>query len=244
MKNYSYIGISLVILIFGIIFIPKIVDRVTNDSVVESDRLNIQGVERNSAPAEELAYLEINGERKKAPEFELIDQNGDTITNEDYLGKVYVAEFFFTTCPTICPIMNGNLVEIQNEINNDKDFGIASFSIDPTYDTPEILQEYAEKYGITNPNWHLLTGDKEYIYELANSGFNIYAGEDESAAGGFAHQGMFALVDQEGYIRSRRDAFGNPIIFYRGYVERNKSVAEGEETPEINILIEDIKNLL
>lgn len=244
MKNYSYIGISLIILIFGIIFIPKIVDRISNDSVVESDRLNIKGAERKSVPAEELAYIEINGKRKKAPEFKLIDQNGDTITNEDYLGKVYVAEFFFSTCPTICPIMNKNLVEIQNEIENEEDFGIASFSIDPTYDTPEVLREYAEKYGITNPNWHLLTGDKDYIYELANNGFNIYAGEDESAAGGFAHQGMFALVDQEGYIRSRRDAYGNPIIYYRGSVERNKSVAEGEETPEIDILIEDIKNLL
>ena len=244
MKNYSYIGISLIILIFGIIFIPKIVDRISSDSVVESDRLNVRGVERNSTPAEELAYVEIDGERKKAPEFELIDQNGDTITNEDYKGKVYVAEFFFTTCPTICPVMNKNLVEIQNEIDNAKDFGIASFSIDPTHDTPEVLQEYAEKYGITNPNWHLLTGDKEYIYDLANSGFNIYAGEDEAAPGGFAHQGMFALVDQEGYIRSRRDAYGNPIIYYRGSVERNKSVAEGEETPEIDILIEDIKNLL
>ena len=244
MKNYSYIGISLIILIFGIIFIPKIVDRISSDSVVESDRLNVKGAERKSAPAEELAYIEINGKRKKAPEFELIDQHGDTITNADYLGKVYVAEFFFSTCPTICPIMNSNLVEIQNEIKNEENFGIASFSIDPTYDTPEVLLEYAEKYGITNPNWHLMTGDKDDIYALANSGFNIYAGEDENAAGGFAHQGMFALVDQEGYIRSRRDVYGNPIIYYRGSVERNKSVAEGEETPEIDILIEDIKNLL
>ena len=80
--------------------------------------MNVKGAERKSPPAEELAYLEINGERKKAPKFELIDQNGDTITNEDYLGKVYVAEFFFTTCPTICPIMNSNLVKIQNEIKN------------------------------------------------------------------------------------------------------------------------------
>ncbi|MGY5849049.1 SCO family protein [Salegentibacter sp. F14] len=244
MKNYSYIGISLIILIFGIIFIPKIVDRISNDSVVESDRLNVRGAERKSARSDKLAYIEIDGKRKKAPDFKLIDQNGDTITNEDYLGKVYVAEFFFSTCPTICPIMNSNLVEVQDEINNEDNFGIASFSIDPTYDTPQVLKAYAEKYGITNPNWHLLTGDKEEIYDLANSGFNIYAGEDQSAPGGFAHQGMFALIDQEGYIRSRRDAYGNPIIFYRGYVERNKSVAEGEEAPEIDILIEDIKNLL
>ena len=242
MKN-SYIGISLIILVFGIIFIPKIIDRISSDEVVKSDRLNVKK-EGSSSSSEDLAYIEINGKRRKAPKFELIDQNGDTITNQDYLGKVYVAEFFFTTCPTICPIMNKNLVEVQNELNEDEDFGIASFSIDPTHDTPEVLKEYAESYEITNPNWHLLTGEKDDIYQLANGGFNLYAGEDSDVPGGFAHQGMFALVDKEGYIRSREDQYGNPIIYYRGSVERNKSVAEGEEQPEIDILIEDIKALL
>lgn len=247
MKNYSYIGVSVVILIFGIIFIPKIIDRISNNEVVSKNRLNQGNETERKADAvgkEELVYIEINGKRKKAPEFELINQNGDTITNEDYLGKVYVAEFFFTTCPTICPIMNKNLVEVQDELEEEKEFGIASFSIDPTHDTPRVLQEYAQNYNITNPNWHLLTGDKEQVFELANAGFNIYAGEDENEAGGFAHQGMFALVDKEGYIRSRKDSYGNPIIYYRGSIERNKSVAEGEEEPQIDILIEDIKNLL
>ncbi|TBW30170.1 SCO family protein [Gramella sp. KN1008] len=244
MKNYSYVGISLVILIFGIIFIPKIIDRISEDEVVSSDRLNMKKKGSEKKSGEELAYIVLDGEKKKAPQFKFINQAGDTISNEDYIGKVYLVEFFFTSCPTICPIMNKNLVEIQNEFDDNEDFGIASFTIDPGHDTPEVLAKYAEDYGIDHANWHLLTGEREKIYELANKGFGIYAGENAEAAGGFAHQGMFALVDKEGYIRSRRDSFGNPLIYYRGTVERNKSVAAGEEEPQIDILIEDIRKLL
>lgn len=231
------------ILVFGIIFIPKIIDRVKDGEVVTSDRLNKKR-ENKEDPAEALSYIEIDGERKKAPQFEFINQEGDTISNKDYKGKVYLVEFFFTTCPTICPIMNKNLVEIQEEFENNHNFGIASFTIDPTHDTPQVLAKYAESYGIDHPHWNLMTGDREKIYELANKGFGLYAGEDTKAAGGFAHQGMFALVDKEGYIRSRKDQFGNPLIYYRGSVERNKSVAQEEEQPQIDILIEDIKKLL
>ena len=243
-RKYSYIGLSLIILVFGIIFIPKIVKTITSDEVVKADRLNVKGAEKRPNINKKLAYIEINGKKKKAPDFQLVNQDGDTITNKDYLGKVYVAEFFFTTCPTICPIMNQNLVEVQEEFQDKEDFGIVSFSIDPKHDTPEVLKSYAENYGIDHPNWNLLTGEKDAIYDLANGGFNIYAGEDSDVPGGFAHQGLFALVDQEGYIRSRLDRFGNPIIYYRGSVERNKSVVEGEEEPQIDILIEDIKKLL
>ncbi|WP_026933440.1 SCO family protein [Christiangramia echinicola] len=244
MKNYSYVGISLVILIFGIIFIPKIIDRINDDEVVSSDRLNQPRLKNTKNTGEALSYIVLDGEKKRAPEFEFINQNGDTISNEDYKGKVYLVEFFFTTCPTICPIMNKNLVEIQDVFKGQDDFGIASFSIDPAHDTPEVLAEYAQNYGIDSANWNLMTGDRSDIYKLANEGFGLYAGEDADAAGGFAHQGMFALVDQEGFIRSRKDQFGNPLIYYRGSVERNKSVARGEEEPQIDILIEDINKLL
>lgn len=238
MKNKSYIGISLVILIFGILFIPKIVDRVQNNDVVKADRLNIGGKD-----PDKLVYIEQYGKKKKVPDFQFINQDGDTITNRDYLGKVYVIEFFFTTCPSICPIMNQNLIEVQKEFEGE-DFGVASFTIDPEHDTPAVLKEYAESYGIENPNWHFLTGDRERIYELANTGFGIFANQDETVPGGFAHSGLFALVDQEGFVRSRTDDFGNPIIYYRGSVERNKSVLEGEEEPQIDVLIEDINHLL
>ena len=244
MKNYSYIGISLVILVFGIMFIPKIINRISDGQVVSSDRLNKKKERPVSKAGEPLSYIVLDGEKKKAPEFEFINQHGDTISNEDYEGKVYLVEFFFTTCPTICPIMNKNLVEIQDVYEGENDFGIASFTIDPAHDTPEVLADYARQYGIKNQDWNLMTGDREKIYELANQGFGLYAGEDADAAGGFAHQGMFALIDKEGYIRSRKDKFGNPLIYYRGSVERNKSVARGEEEPQIDILIEDINKLL
>ncbi|TRO64222.1 SCO family protein [Christiangramia sabulilitoris] len=244
MKNYSYVGISLVILIFGIIFIPKIIDRISDNEIVSSNRLNQKKEHTLKKSDEPLSYIVLDGEKKRAPQFEFINQNGDTISNEDYKGKVYVVEFFFTTCPTICPIMNKNLVEIQEVFDDRKDFGIASFSIDPVHDTPEVLSEYASQYNITSPGWNLMTGDREEIYALANQGFGLYAGEDKNAAGGFAHQGLFALVDKDGFIRSRKDKFGNPLIYYRGSVERNKSVARGEEEPQIEILIEDINNLL
>ena len=241
MKNSSYIGISLIILIFGIIFIPKIIDRIGSEEIIKSDRLNVQ---TKKGDPSEVAYIIQYEEKKRVPEFEFINQDGDTITDKDYLGKVYVIEFFFTTCPSICPVMNENLISIQNEIDNEEDFGIVSITIDPEHDTPEVLKEYAENYGVTNPNWNFLTGDRDKIYEMANSGFGIFADEDETVPGGFAHSGLFALIDKEGYVRSRLDKFGNPIIYYRGSVELNKSIVEGEEEPEIDILIEDIKKLL
>ncbi|MFO7720112.1 MAG: SCO family protein [Gillisia sp.] len=241
MKNSSYIGISLIILIFGIIFIPRIIDRIGSQEIIKTDRLNVQ---TKKGDPSEVSYIIQYEEKKRVPEFEFINQYGDTITDKDYLGKVYVIEFFFTTCPSICPIMNENLISVQNEIDNDKDFGIVSITIDPKHDTPEVLKEYAKNYGVTNPNWNFLTGDRDKIYEMANSGFGIFADEDETVPGGFAHSGLFALIDKEGYVRSRLDKFGNPIIYYRGSVERNKSIVEGEEEPEIDILIEDINKLL
>ncbi len=242
MKNYSYIGISFVILIFGIIVVPEIIDRINEREVVSSNRSD--GQEERASENIELEYIMVNQEKKKVPAFEFIDQHGDTITNKDYEGKVYIAEFFFSTCPTICPIMKENLVQVQDVFAKNDDFGIASFSIDPQHDTPEVLKEYAALNDITHPNWHLLTGEREEIYDLANSGFNIYAGEDENAEGGFAHSGYFALVDKEGYIRSRKDRHGNPIIYYRGSVPRKSIVEPGEEEPQIDILIADAKKLV
>ena len=242
MRKYSYIWIGLVVLIFGIIVVPEIVNRIQEEDVVTSSRSD--GREDRATEAQELAYVWVDDEKKKVPAFEFVDQHGDTISNEDYKGKVYVAEFFFSRCPSICPVMKENLIRLQEKFAGNDNFGIASFSIDPAHDTPQVLQEYAERTGITHPNWHLLTGEREEIYDLANSGFNIYAGEEPEAAGGFAHSGFFALVDEEGYIRSRRDQFGNPIIYYRGSVPQGAIPEPGEEEPQIKILIKDATQLL
>ena len=222
-NNYSYIWVSLVILVFGVIFIPRIIDRVKTGTVVDADRHAV-----GKQPTSE--KLEIVG---KVPNFEFLNQNNLTISNRDYSGKVYLVEFFFTTCPTICPIMNRNMVLLQNEFKAEKNFAIASFTINPEHDTPQVLKAYSEKYKVTNPNWHMLTGDKQKIYDLANKGFNLYTGENANVNGGFEHSGMFALIDKEGNIRSRKDPFGNPIIYY-----------DGIEYEGIAMLKEDIKNLL
>jgi protein SCO1/2 len=234
---------AFVILVFGIIFIPRIVDRIKNDDISRNDRMS-QGQDNNFKDTSKLGFLEINGEAKKVPSFSFTDQNGITISNSDYLGKVYVVEFFFTTCPTICPKMNKNLVDIQKAFKGNSDFGIASFSINPDHDTTEVLQEYANKYGITNPNWHLLTGKKDDIYALANQGFNLYTAEVQDVEGGFEHSGNFALIDKNGFIRSRLDEFGNPLIYYRGTVSEAEQVNDDGEKEEISMLKEDIKKLL
>jgi protein SCO1/2 len=204
--KYSYVGISFIILVFGIWVVNTLINRFQ---------------EPNMATTGEV------------PEFRFTNQNGKTITNADYKGKVYVVEFFFTTCPTICPIMNKNMKKVQDAFYGNPDFGIASITIDPGNDTPEVLKAYAENYGATHPHWHFLTGNKDAIYRLSNVGFKLYSAEDETAEGGFEHSGLFALIDKEGNIRSRYDDFGNPMIYYNGL-----------EDDEIKMLIADIKKLL
>ena len=207
MKNkYSYIGVSFVILVFGIWAVPKIMDMLFKP---------------------QLATI------GKVPQFSFVNQNGKTITNHDYKGKVYVVEFFFTTCPDICIVMTENMTKIQNEFFGNPNVGIASFTIDPNHDTPEVLKKYAQDKGITKPQWHLLTGPKEEIFKLSNEGFKLYVGENLNTEGGFEHSGLFALIDQEGHIRSRVDENENPLIYYNGL-----------DLKEIQMLKEDIKKLL
>lgn len=215
---------------FGILFVPKIVNRIQQQDWVSSNRL--------SASQNELVYINLNGENKKVPDFVLTNQDSLFISNEDYLGKVYLVEFFFTSCPTICPRMNVNMKKIEAVFGDREDFGIASITIDPENDTPSQLKTYTEAYEVFSPNWHFLTGDQDYIYELANRGFNIFAGINPDVAGGFEHQGYFALVDQQGYIRSRTDSAGNPIVYYLGIDEEDVD-QQGTE-----MLLEDIPKLL
>ena len=206
MKNKSYIGISFIVLIFGIWAVPKIIAKFQKSDLVEIGPV---------------------------PAFKLTNQDNKTISNADYLGKVYVVEFFFSTCPTICPKMNESMLQLQNEFYGNPNFGIASITIDPAKDTPQILKEHANLLGVKHYNWHFLTGDKEYIYSLANKGFNLYAGENNKVAGGFEHSGLFALVDKDGKIRCRKDAQGNPILYY-----------DGLEASGVEAIKEDIKKLL
>jgi len=242
--NYSYVGIAFILLVFGIIFIPRIIDRLKGGDVVRDESRSNKVSANAEGFVSDLMFLEINGEAKKVPPFSFVNQDGKTITNKDYEGKVYLVEFFFTTCGSICPRMNRNLVQIQNTFSDFEDFGVASFTINPEYDTQEVLKAYAENYEITNPNWHLMTGNQDAIYELANIGFNIYAGENSEVEYGFEHSGNFALVDKNGFMRSRKDNFDNPKIFYRGIVSEEEKEDDDGQAEEISILKEDIAKLL
>lgn len=232
MKKNSSIGLVVTILIFSILFIPKIIDRIQNDTTVGSNRSVKPGHKG-------LDFIRIDNEARKVPEFLYLNQDSLYISNEDYADKVYLVEFFFTRCPSICPIMNKNMKKIYDIYGHREDFGIASFTIDPEHDTPSVLKSYAEFYVDKNPYWHFLTTpDKSDVYALANKGFNIFAEVNPAVAGGFEHQGYFALIDRNGYIRSRQDDYGNPKVYYLGLDQ------EGDEQQDVALLIEDIERLL
>lgn len=183
-------------------------DRFQNNDIVKADRLDKIG-KSNS----ENNILEKIG---RAPKFELVNQNNEKINNQTYLGKVYVLEFFFTTCPTICPKMNQSMLLIEKTFFGNPNFGIVSITIDPTNDTPTVLKAHRELLGVKSSNWNFLTGNKTYIYDLANKGFNVYVGENSKVNGGFEHSGLFALIDKKGNIRCRKDNYNNPILYYDG----------------------------
>ena len=229
MNKYSSLGLIIVIVVFGFLFVPKIINRIANQTQVEDNR---------SAPAKPLAYIKLNGQAKKVPEFFMLNQDSLFIGNEDFKGKVHLAEFFFTKCPSICPIMNKNMKILDDRFGDRQDFGIASFTIDPENDTPYVLKKYAESYNVKSQDWHFLTSDIKKVYELANKGFSIFAGINPAIAGGFEHQGYFALIDKNGYIRSRVNRFDNPIVYYSGLDK------EGEQIQDVDLLIEDIALLL
>ena len=134
--------------------------------------------------------------------------------------------------------MNQNKKILDEQFADRDDFGIASFTIDPITDTPKVLKEYSERLNVKSQNWHFLTGKIDDVYELSNSGFNIFAGVNPAVAGGFEHQGFFALIDKNGYIRSRRDANGNPVVYYLGIT------SSGASEQGIDMIKEDIIKLL
>ena len=152
------------------------------------------------------------------PDFEFTDSNGETITREDMEGKVWVADFIFTTCTMACPIMTGNMNLIHKSFKDDNNVRIISISVYPEYDTPEVLKEYASRYNANTDRWHFLTGPEESVKNIIKTGFKIGDYEDI-----IFHSEKFALVDVRGNIR--------------GYYS-------GMETEDMSKLKKDIKRLL
>jgi len=147
------------------------------------------------------------GDYQVVPDFSFINQAGDSVFRDDFAGKVIVTDFIFTSCPGICPTLTTHMGKVQEAYKKDNDVQILSFSVDPTYDTPEVLRAYVDKYDIDNKRWMLLTGNKEKMYDLIQNGFRLSAYEDSLAPGGIFHDQRFVLLD--GGFHFRGFYFGN-----------------------------------
>ncbi|MER3319265.1 MAG: SCO family protein [Allomuricauda sp.] len=158
----------------------------------------------------------------KVADFSLVNQNGDTITQENYKGKIYVADFFFTTCLTICPIMTKNMAEIQEAVKDDSNIMLLSHSVTPQIDTVAQLKRYALEKGVIDSKWNLVTGDKKQIYELARKSYLAVKNDGDGGPFDMIHTENFILVDREKRIRG----------FY-----------DGTNREDIKRLLEDIKIL-
>ncbi len=138
-------------------------------------------------------------------DFALLNQNGDTITQKDYENKIYIADFFFTTCPTICPIMTDNMVKLQEILIDRKDVLLLSHSVTPQIDSVPVLKAYAEKKGVNDIKWNLLTGDKKQIYDLARKSYLVAKEEPFGGDYDMIHTENFVLVDTQRRIRGFYD---------------------------------------
>lgn len=138
-------------------------------------------------------------------DFALTNQNGDTIDQTAYTNKIYVADFFFTTCPTICPIMTKNMVEIQGSILEDDDIMLLSHSVTPQIDSVPRLKAYAQEKGVIDSKWNLVTGDKKQIYELARKSYLAVKSDGDGGPYDMIHTENFILVDKEKRIRGFYD---------------------------------------
>ncbi len=138
-------------------------------------------------------------------EFEFTNQHGEKITQNTVKNKIYVADFFFATCQSICPEMSKNLVDVQKAYENDDSLLILCHTVNPMHDSVEVLKDYAEVYGAKQGKWHFLTGDKKKIYSLAMNGYLVNALEDDGSPEGFLHSELLLLVDKKGRVRGMYD---------------------------------------
>ena len=137
--------------------------------------------------------------------FKFVDQDSAFVTNETFAGKIYVADFFFTSCRTICPIMKTQMLRVYDSIQNNPGILLLSHSIDPEYDTVGLLHDFAARLGVKSDKWHFVTGNKDEIYKIAQTGYFATAMEDKSEPDGFIHSGAFLLIDKDRRIRGKYD---------------------------------------
>ena len=162
-----------------------------------------------------------------APAFQLTDQAGQQLTNQTFAGRAYITDFFFATCPGICPKMQGELLKVYKKYEADPRLVFLSHTIDPEHDSLSVLRDYAQRLGVgpaQSSRWHFATAPKDTIFHLAKAYFTA-AMPDKTAPGGFAHNGTFALVDDQGHIRGLYDSL-NPTEMTRLQAEIPVLLAE------------------
>ena len=160
-----------------------------------------------SMVSEELVEEDIRYIKKyhKINDFLLTNQNGELISQEFYQNKIYIADFFFTTCPDICPIMTENMSYLQNELKDQVDVMLVSFSVTPQVDTVDVLRAYADSRGVDDSKWNLFTGNKKDIYELARKSFLVAKNDGDGGRYDMIHTENFVLIDKESRIRGFYD---------------------------------------
>lgn len=195
MSNIS--GLKKLLILFTVLFIPSLAYLLLISGKNKFNRLPILGVSTISPQGDTIYHT--------VPPFALVNQDGESVTEKDFEGKIMVADFFFSTCETICPKMTGQLYRVQEKFKAQRELRLVSFTVDPKHDTPEVLRDYARKNLANAPKWTFLTGDQQQIYELGVKGFLLPAQEDALAPGGFLHSEMLVLVDKEKRIRGFYD---------------------------------------
>jgi len=156
--------------------------------------------------------LQDSNENHTVADFKLINQNGRTITQDDYKGKIYVTDFFFTRCLTFCPIMTRNMVKVQEAFIDNDDIMLLSLSVTPEIDSIPILREYANKRGVIDTKWNITTGDKKHIYKLARKSYFAVVEQGDGGLQDFIHTPNLILVDKQKQIRGIYDGMDNDEI--------------------------------
>ncbi|MFD2515097.1 SCO family protein [Pontibacter locisalis] len=158
----------------------------------------------------EVVEREVNGQivadtlYPQIPDFAFINQDSQEVTNQTFEGKVYVADFFFTSCPTICPKMKTQMLRVYDKFKDNQNVALLSHTIDPLHDSVAVLKDYASRLNVKTDKWHFVTGEKDSIYAIAQK-YLVTAMEDNQEAGGFLHSGAFVLVDEDRHIRGVYD---------------------------------------
>lgn len=207
------IGLFLLILVIGI--------TVAYNLIVDSKKLPIYNPSDLNKKLVDVSLQNVT-KQHKVGSFELMDQNGNTVTEKDLEGTIYVADFFFTTCQSICPKMSKQMERVQEEFLDDGDIKFISHSVTPELDSVEVLKQYADQYGAVSAKWYLTTGSKQMIYDLARKSYFAVMTEGDGGKEDFIHTENFVLVDKDKRLRG----------FY-----------DGTSTKDVDKLIDDIKTL-